>query len=174
MIRTLVVIPLLAFAACSGADEVAPPPDEVVASPAPGPTTAIALSPLAAATTRNLQLEGELGCAFTRGGAEGDLLWRGAADVVGNAGAQSVAMIDGELRELAMDGTGGYNAMANGAAFVGDLYRIAIAKTGSEPLVEDPAVAMESPQYEAIMTVTKGGDASGETVEIAGVLECGP
>ncbi len=88
-----------------------------------------------------------------------------------DAGAEAAAKYGGSVRRLAMEGTGGYDAMADGARFSGEGLTLTIARTGDAPIAEEPKVAMESPVYPATLTVTVPGE-TGQTIE--GLFECGP
>jgi len=152
----------------------APPASE----PAPaGPATAVAA---AAAKPINLGalgfddiaaagLQGELGCGFMTA-LGGEELWIGQGDVDPRAGAQSVVKVDGDVVKLTMEGKGGYDVMADGARFAAGDLSVAFVRTGSDPLVEEPGVAMESAAFPAQMSVRRGDS----SMMIEGVLECGP
>lgn len=156
----------LALTACGDAGE--PAATETPAPPAAAP--APALEVLSEADLARADLQGELACTFRRGD-KGGPIFLGRGDVLDDAGAEGAVKYGGAVRELAMEGTGGYDAMADGARFEGGGFTLAIATTGDEPLAEEPSVAMESPIYPATLTFTAPGEVE-RTIE--GVFECGP
>lgn len=168
--RFAVLAAALALTACGGepqrAAEETPAP---AATPAPEPVAS--LDELSEADVSGAELAGELACSFRRAQGEGTL-FLGRGDVVDTAGAEAVVKLGGAVRQLAMAGEGGYDAMADGARFEGEGIALAIAKSGDEPIAEDPQVAMESPIYPAVMTVVAGPGQ--EERAIQGLLECGP
>lgn len=154
----------LTLAACGGADE---PPREPAASKSP---TAPALEEMSEADLVRTDLEGELACAF-RAGEKAAPLFLGRGNVLDDAGARGAVKYEGTVRTLAMDGTGGYDAMADGARFEGEGLALTIATSSDEPLAEEPQVAMESPIYPATLTFSPAGQPA-QTIE--GLFECGP
>lgn len=169
--RNTVLAAALALAACGG--EPDQPAEEAAAlAPAatPAPEPAAMLEELGEADLATVDLAGELGCSFRREDAKAPI-WLGRGDVADDAGAEAVVKLDGAVHELAMAGEGGYSAMADGARFKGGNIALAIAKTGDEPIEEEPQIAMESPIYPATLTFTTTSEA--EQV-VRGLLECGP
>lgn len=167
----------LALAACN---QDAGPAGEPAESPPPAapavPSPPASLEPLGEADISGAALEGELACSFRREEGEGQgggeaMLFLGRGDVSDEAGAAAVVRHGGQVIRLTMDGTGGYDAMADGARFTGAGLALAIAPDGGDALPEDPQVAMESPIHRATLTFTPKG-APEQT--IAGLYECGP
>ncbi len=168
----------LLLAACGSEPTNEPAADSAATTSAPVPTASatpapaakpIDLGTLSYNDIAGARLDGELGCNFKRGFGSEEL-WIGMADVLPDADAQGVIKIDGKVVDLSMDGTGGFNAMADGARFIAGDLAVAFVRTGSEPLVEELAIEMESSAFPTRMTVTRGG----QTLAVEGVLECGP
>jgi len=165
--RTAILGVALALTACGGMDEPARDP---VAETSSVPATSAMLGELDETDLAGAGLEGELACAFRRN--DGDApIFLGRGDVLDEAGAQGAVKYGGAVHRLAMDGRGGYDAMADGAQFGGEGLILTIAPTGDEPLAEKPQVAMESPIHPATLTFTAPGEAK-QTIE--GLFECGP
>lgn len=156
----------LALAGCGDAGE--PAATETPSTPAAEPVPA--LEELSEADLAQTDLAGELACTFRRS-EEGGPIFLGRGNVVDEAGAEGAVKYHGAVRKLAMEGKGGYDAMADGARFEGSGFTLTIATTGDEPLAEEPQVAMESPIYPATLTFTAPGEVE-RTIE--GVFECGP
>lgn len=156
----------LALAACGDASE--PEATETPVAGAAG--SPMMLEELDEADLTDAGLEGELACAFRRG-EEGAPIFLGRGDVHDDVGAAAAVKYDGAVRKLAMEGRGGYDAMADGRRFSGQGLTLTIATTSDEPLAEEPQVAMESPIYPATLTFTAPGEAKRA---IEGVFECGP
>ena len=161
----------LALAAC-GTEREPGPADAPQPSPAtaPAPDEGTVLEELGEADFAQANLAGELGCSFRRD-ADALAIWIGRGDVAGDAGAESMIKFGGAVRKLAMAGTGGYDAMADGARFENGGVALAISKTDDEPLAEDPQIAMESPIHPATLTFAVTGE---EERTVQGLLECGP
>lgn len=176
---SIMLFPLVALAAACAAEPPAEPNSQSAAMPsAPGSVPSnrgdIVAAPIDLGTLRNediaaADLEGELGCAFLPA-LGGDELWIGQGDVPPGAGAQGLIRIGGESVKLTMTGRGGYDAMADGAQFTGGGVAVSFARTGSQPMVEEPGIEMESPAFTARMIVARGS----RKLAIDGVLECGP
>ena len=167
--RVAMLAAALALSACGGGRD-----DAARDSPAPAPTTmpvpTAMLEPLGEADLAAIELSGELACSFRRE-ADAPPIWLGRGDVGPAAGAVAVVKLGGAVRTLAMAGDGGYDAMAGGARFEGEGVALAIAKSGDEPVAENPQVAMESPIYPAVLTVAVAGE---DERAIQGLFECGP
>lgn len=176
----LAVGPLLfAVAGCTD-----PPPEAVDPAAAPaglsvptgdGGTAAGGASPnlavevLLAQDIREAALDGELGCAFTPS-LRGETLFLASAYVGDGEGGEGVIRLPEGLHKLAMEGSGGFDAMRRGARFTGGGLTLTIARTSEQNLPQDPPIAEESPAFPARMTLAGGG---GEVL-IEGVYECGP
>lgn len=169
--RFAVFAAAFALAACEGEPE-----RSAEESPAPAPAatfappSAVALEPLGEADLATVDLSGELACSFRREAAAAPI-WLGRGDVDPAAGAEAVVKLGGAVRKLTMAGAGGYDAMAEGARFEGEGVTLAIARSGDEPTAEQPQIAMESPTYPAVMTVSLSGR---DERTIQGLFECGP
>ncbi len=173
----LCAVVMLSLAACSGgSDNGDNRSDRLVIDPAtPVPTAspradAVGLepTPLTESDLREVTLAGELGCSFARR-IGGEALFLGQGDVGGEE-AEGVVKLEGQLRRLSMRDAGGYDAMANGARFVGEGLSVAIDIIDDEPIVEEPGIAMESTAKSATMTVLRD-----DAKDVAtGIFECGP
>lgn len=172
------LLPLLVLSAACGSEPAAEPgPQSAATQSAPGPASPAAkpaappidLGTLSYEDAAAADLEGELGCGFmpALGGEE---LWIGQGDVLPEAGAQGLIRVDGEPVELTMAGIGGYDVMADGARFTAGDLAVSFTRTGTEPLVEEPGIEMESAAFPTTMTVTRGT----RKLVVEGVLECGP
>lgn len=165
--RFAVFAAAFALAACEGEPE-----RSAEESPAPAPAatfappSAVALEPLGEADLATVDLSGELACSFRREAAAAPI-WLGRGDVDPAAGAEAVVKLGGAVRKLTMDD----DAMADGARFEGEGVTLAIARSGDEPTAEQPQIAMESPTYPAVMTVSLSGR---DERTIQGLFECGP
>ena len=136
----------------------------------PLPDRAQGLTPFTPENFESAGLTGELACSFSRSHG-GEVLFLGSGDVDPDAGADGVVVVDGTLRRLAMEGTGGYDALANGARLVGSGVRVTLERTSRVALEEDPPIAGESPAYPGRMTVALEGT---QDVVVEGIFECGP
>lgn len=166
--RIAILATALALTACGDTGEPAGEP--AATGQAAAVERSATLEELGAADLADIALEGELACAFRR--TEGAApIFLGRGNVLEDAGAEAAAKYGGSVRRLAMEGTGGYDAMADGARFSGEGLTLTIARTGDAPIAEEPKVAMESPVYPATLTVTVPGE-TGQTIE--GLFECGP
>lgn len=169
--RIAILATALALTACESEPEPA-----VEETPAPASTATstsqptVTLEPLGEADLAAVALSGELACSFRREGVAAPI-WLGRGDVGDAAGAEAVVKLGGAVRKLTMAGEGGYDAMADGARFEGEGVALAIARSGDEPIAEEPQVAMESPIHPAVITVSVSG---GEARAVQGLLECGP
>ncbi len=163
----------LALAACSDtppeqeeeATTAAPP----VYRPAPATDRAqainLAIQALTPADLEQAAIAGELACSFAPGPG-GEMLFLGRADVRPEAGAQGVVKLPEGIRVLAMDATGGFQAMNGAARFIGDGVSVEFALTGGQT----PQGVAQSPAFPATMTVRSGDDA----IAVQGIFECGP
>ena len=162
----------LALAGCSDdfpekdTDAASSPSDAQATRPPPDPALATAQirQPLAAADIAGAALAGELACAFTQRGAEGPLLVA-MADVTDEARADGVLRLGPSTLRLRGAGTGGFNAMVDGARFTsGDLEaRVAVTS-------RMPADDSESPPLPARLEI---GSPAG-VQQIDGEWTCGP
>lgn len=173
--RIAVLGAALALAACGDTSEPAPEPAEAEAPAAPTvEQPAILQEPgleeLGEADLAEVDLDGELACTFRRDEGRGPIFF-GRGDVLDDASAEGAVKYDGTVRTLAMAGTGGYDAMADGARFEGEGLALTIATAGDEPIQEEPQIAMESPIYPATLTFTAPGQAE---QAVQGLFECGP
>lgn len=173
--RIAVLGAALVLAACGDTSEPArepaaaePPSTPTVERPAmieePG------LEGLGETDLAGIGLEGELACTFRRSEGQSPIFF-GRGDVLDDASAEGAVKYDGTVRTLAMAGTGGYDAMADGARFEGEGLTLTIATAGDEPIQEEPQIAMESPIYPATLTFT-AADQTEQAVQ--GLFECGP
>lgn len=161
----------LALTACGDTGERAGEPTAAAPTDtAPAAERSATLEELGEADLVGLALEGELACAFRRSGDDAPI-FLGRGNVLEDAGAEAAVKYGGSVRRLAMDGRGGYDAMADGARFDGQGLTLTIDRTGDEPIAEEPRVAMESPIYPATLTFTGPGEAR---QAIEGLFECGP
>lgn len=179
MTRTFLIPAALGILAACG-DATSPDAQSTPAAAAPVPTAQMTpaarptetLTPLiltqSDASPRGLG--GELGCAFTHSPG-GDTLLIAAADVDDNGGGAARIRFDTDPISLTMEGTGGFSALADGATFSGpEGLQVIIARTGTEPLPEDPLIAMESPRYPAQMLLSRAR----QSLRVQGIWECGP
>lgn len=181
-------LPFFAMSACSeqpGGDEsaaapgviedTAPPPqeqpgEEATESPTiGGDGSAIVLTRLSDGDIRQAtNLDGELGCTFTRT-AGGPALLVAMADVAGSEGAapgRGLIKIGDVVEQITATGGGGFSAMAESGEFAAKGLTIDIDETG-----EEPASGHESPPMPARMEVQR---ADGASRTLAGFWTCGP
>ena len=117
---------------------------------------------------RERELAGDLGCLFLR---ENDVLFAAAANSVSIEGAKGLIVLDGEPREVEMDGSGGYNSLQAGAGFTGsEGLTVEIAVGEPAEITETPAPLTGPAPLEATMTVTRGE----QELSLEGRYECGP
>jgi len=160
----------LVLAACGDAGEQTRQPDVAEPSATPAAERPATLEELDDADIRSARLEGELACTFRRVDGQAPIFF-GRGDVLDDVGAIAAVKYGGSVRRLEMEGRGGYDAMADGAHFGGQGLTLTIARTGDEPVAEEPQVAMESPAYPATLTFTGPGEAR---QALEGLFECGP
>jgi len=167
-----------ALAACSdpapdtaqeAAPAAAPPAGSAEAASAMADMLNLAVQELTPLHIEQANLAGELACSFAPGPG-GELLFLGRGDVGAAAGAQGLISLPDGVRKLAMDGVGGYDAMARGARFTGEDVGVEIALGDPGEGGEELQVAEESPALPATMTVRS---ASSE-IAVQGVYRCGP
>lgn len=168
--RIAILCAALVLAACGDTGEQARQRDVAEPSAPPATDRAATLEELGEADIRSARLEGELACTFRRENGQAPIFF-GRGNVLDDAGAVAAVKYDGSVRRLAMEGRGGYDAMADGARFGGQGLTLTIDRAGDEPVAEEPQVAMESPIYPATLTFTGPGEAR---QAIEGLFECGP
>ena len=154
------------------AEEPAPADAEQPDAQTPAPqAAALVLEPFDNTAFRGAEIAGELGCAFTLERSAGALPIMRAAGFVGDsASGEALVVTGGQPVRLSVDGEGGYDAIADGTRFSGEGWQVAVERTATEPLTEDPQIAMESPVYPAMLTVMHDSDSR----DIPGFWECGP
>ncbi|WP_374407608.1 hypothetical protein [Pelagerythrobacter sp.] len=162
----------LALAACNeGAEPANDPAGDAATPAAPATIEPAGLEVLGESDISGAALKGELACGFRREGEGEGLLFLGRGNVDRTEGATGAVKYAGQVVSVAIDGTGGYDAMADGARFTGEGLSLSIAPQDGEPLAEDPQIAMESPLHPATLTFTPEG---GPEQAIQGLYECGP
>ena len=153
----------------SGAREHEPRNEAAESPTIGGDGSAIVLSPLSQSDIGEAtNLDGELGCSFTRT-AGGPALLIAMADVAGNEGAapgRGLIKIGEVVEPVTATGGGGFSAMAESGEFAAKGLTIAIDETG-----EEPAAGHESPPMPARMELQR---ADGASRTLAGFWTCGP
>ncbi len=118
---------------------------------------------------RSAELQGELGCGFSRVVADGPLLFT-ASDVDPDATSDAAIKLDGKVVKLRTESKGGFNALSAGARFVGPDGLAANVVRSGERVRETPQIAEESPRYPALLVISQRG----REMQIDGFWECGP
>lgn len=117
---------------------------------------------------RERNLVSDLGCIFSR---ENDVLFAAAANSVSIEGAKGLVVLDGEPRELEMDGSGGYNSLQAGSSFTGsEGLMVEIEVSEAAEITETPEPLTGPAPLEATMTITRGE----QELSVEGRYECGP
>lgn len=118
---------------------------------------------------KSVNLRGELGCGFSRGG-EGPLLFA-TSFVDPEARADAAVKLNGRVVRLTTDDKGGFDTLVRGARFAEpEGLTVNVVRGSDTPLVEQPQIAEESPRYPATMVVSEGG----RELAVDGFWECGP
>ena len=112
-------------------------------------------------------LDGDLGCVFRRGE---EMLFASIANAASLENAQGLVVIDGEPIELAMEGEGGYNALARGARFSGpDNLTVSFDISEAAAAEDQEAPVTGPPPKEAMMQIARAG----KSLSVEGIYECG-
>jgi hypothetical protein len=122
------------------------------------------LSSLQPADVEGARLTGELGCTFASDPATILLIAKG--DVGSSEGARGAVKIGGYVEAILNQEGGGFDAMSNGATFVGQGKTIRVAVNQAVPLK-----ASEAPSLRATLTYER---ADGASRRVSGVWTCGP
>ena len=141
----------------------------VAESEAARPLPPLVPESLGSATTGDLELSGELGCAFLAPGGR-EALFLGAADVADDAIASAAMRFGGEVVKLRLAGRGGFSALSKGGRFEGANGLFVNIVPSGDPVRETPQIAEESPRRPALMVLSRDG----QELSIEGFYECGP
>lgn len=118
---------------------------------------------------KSVNLRGELGCDFSRGG-DGPLLFA-TSFVDPEAPADAAVKLAGQVVRLTTAGEGGFDNLVKGARFAepGGLV-VNVVRISDKAMAEQPPIAEESPRYAAMMVVSKAG----RELAVDGFWKCGP
>lgn len=170
---------VIAIAALAGLTACAEPIEEgerdeyigqVPATPdadAAAPEVMLAPGIIDANLRRERGLVGDLGCVFRRGN---DIVFAAAANAVSIESAEGLIVLDGEPRELEMDGSGGYNSLKGDASFTGSEGLVVEIEVGEAAAIRETPAPLTGPApLEATMTIKRGD----QEFTVDGRYECG-
>ncbi len=156
----------LALSACQ--DQPASAPEQQSAEPSEpsGASSELEIQPMSSDDLFDVEMDGELGCAFAADPAEDPLLIASGFVGAEEGHADMVIKFDGALVHGRAREAGGFDTLVNGSAFDTAGMTIAVTRTADEPAGEG-----ESPPYPAMMQVTVSG---GDETDVQGFWTCGP
>ncbi|MXO65123.1 hypothetical protein [Altericroceibacterium endophyticum] len=158
------VLPLSVLAACSP-QQSDNPAAQASATPEPASAAGLLIAPLGRGDLEQIEMPGELGCAFApQTGQAALLVAKGFVDE--ESPASAVFKPNGKITLLKGGEEGGYDALINGSTFAGGDWSVTVERASDMAMSDN-----ESPPYPALMSVS---GINGEELSIDGVWTCGP